>query len=150
MLACGMCCVMGLAGYSSFLDLTDGEILENFHGLIVIPLNMLLLVHLVCYMPIDFIVMRYSVVKLWGYAVAGVGVGLGRGGRDRSDRGDRGDSAESGQFLCESSGSSSNNSSRAMNTPDIDADIDTDVELSIGWHVFTTLLLLYCKYLAHI
>ena len=114
---------------------------------------MLLLVHLVCYMPIDFIVMRYSVVKLWGYAVAGVGVGLGRGGRDRSDRsdrGDRGDSAESGQFLCESSGSSSNNSSRAMNTPDIDADIDTDVELSIGWHVFTTLLLLYCKYLAHI
>ena len=55
---------MGLAGYLSFRGDTDGEILENFSGPYIVPFNILLIVHITLYIPVDFVIMRYSVVKL--------------------------------------------------------------------------------------
>jgi amino acid permease len=56
---------MGLAGYLSFRDETNGEILTNFTAPGFAFFKCMVIVHLVAYIPIDFVVMRYSVVKLF-------------------------------------------------------------------------------------
>ena len=54
---------MGLAGYLSFREHTQGEILTNFTAPGFAFFKMMVVIHLVAYIPIDFVVMRYSVVK---------------------------------------------------------------------------------------
>ena len=59
-----MCMVMGISGYLSFKDQTDGDILTNFHAPGFDFFKMMVVMHLICYIPVDFVVMRYSVVKI--------------------------------------------------------------------------------------
>jgi sodium-coupled neutral amino acid transporter 11 len=59
-----MCASMGLVGYLSFGSDTEGEILDNFaqHGYDVF--KVMVVVHLILYIPVNFVIMRYSVVKV--------------------------------------------------------------------------------------
>lgn len=61
-----MCIVMGIAGSLSFGEETSGDILENFSGHYADPFKLLLVVHLLLYIPVDFVVLRHSVVRLLG------------------------------------------------------------------------------------
>mmetsp|Transcript_8040 Transcript_8040/g.11215 ORF Transcript_8040/g.11215 Transcript_8040/m.11215 type:complete len:463 (+) Transcript_8040:78-1466(+) len=65
----GMCTSMGLAGYLSFRDYTEGDILDNFSGSGWDFMKILLIIHLLLYIPIDFVVMRHSVCKIFGWNV---------------------------------------------------------------------------------
>jgi len=60
-----MCASMGLVGYLSFADDTEGEILDNFpqHGYDVFKI--MVVTHLILYIPVNFVIMRYSVVKVF-------------------------------------------------------------------------------------
>jgi sodium-coupled neutral amino acid transporter 11 len=60
-----MCASMGLVGYLSFGSDTEGEILDNFaqHGYDVF--KMMVVIHLILYIPVNFVIMRYSVVKVF-------------------------------------------------------------------------------------
>jgi len=60
-----MCASMGLVGYLSFGDDTEGEILDNFaqHGYDVFKL--MVVIHLILYIPVNFVIMRYSIVKVF-------------------------------------------------------------------------------------
>jgi len=59
-----MCVSMGLSGYLSFKEDTQGIILDNFtaHGFDFFKI--MVAAHLIVYIPVSFIIMRYSVVKL--------------------------------------------------------------------------------------
>ena len=59
-----MCASMGVVGYLSFGDKTDGEILDNFaqHGYDIFKL--MVIIHLILYIPVNFVIMRYSIVKV--------------------------------------------------------------------------------------
>ncbi len=59
-----MCMVMGVAGYLSFGDKTEGMILDNFgqHGYDFF--KVMVVTHLILYIPVNFVIMRYSIVKL--------------------------------------------------------------------------------------
>jgi solute carrier family 38 (sodium-coupled neutral amino acid transporter), member 11 len=59
-----MCCSMGIAGYLSFRDGTEGDILNNFKSKSFDFFKFMVVMHLVAYIPVDFIVMRYSIVKI--------------------------------------------------------------------------------------
>ena len=62
-----MCAGMGIAGYLSFRNTTTGEILDNFSGHAYDFFKVMVVTHLVLYIPVAFVIMRYSVVKLiWG------------------------------------------------------------------------------------
>jgi len=62
-----MCAGMGVAGYLSFRDDTQGEILDNFVGHGYDFFKVMVVCHLILYIPVSFVIMRYSVVKLiWG------------------------------------------------------------------------------------
>eukprot|EP00607_Mallomonas_marina_P006944 CAMPEP_0182429474 /NCGR_PEP_ID=MMETSP1167-20130531/29469_1 /TAXON_ID=2988 /ORGANISM="Mallomonas Sp, Strain CCMP3275" /LENGTH=378 /DNA_ID=CAMNT_0024613205 /DNA_START=270 /DNA_END=1406 /DNA_ORIENTATION=- len=61
-----MCAIMGIAGYLSFKDTTSGEILENFPGRYADFFKALMVAHLCLYIPVDFVVMRHSVVQVLG------------------------------------------------------------------------------------
>jgi solute carrier family 38 (sodium-coupled neutral amino acid transporter), member 11 len=60
-----MCSMMGLVGYLSFGNDTEGEILDNFaqHGYDVF--KVMVVVHLILYIPVNFVIMRYSIVKVF-------------------------------------------------------------------------------------
>ena len=60
-----MCAIMGIAGYLSFSDDTDGEILEDFpqHGYDFFKI--MVVTHLILYIPVNFVIMRYSLVKVF-------------------------------------------------------------------------------------
>jgi amino acid permease len=60
-----MCASMGLVGYLSFANDTEGEILDNFpqHGYDVFKI--MVVTHLILYIPVNFVIMRYSVVKVF-------------------------------------------------------------------------------------
>ena len=60
-----MCASMGLVGYLSFADDTEGEILDNFpqHGYDVFKI--MVVTHLILYIPVNFVIMRYSMVRLF-------------------------------------------------------------------------------------
>jgi len=59
-----MCAVMGLAGYLSFQSAVCGNILINFPSKAFDFFKLMVVIHLVTYIPVDFMVMRYSTVKL--------------------------------------------------------------------------------------
>ena len=64
MIGAAMCAIMGLAGYMSFQGKVQGNILTNFTTHAFDFFKMMVVIHLVCYIPVDFIIMRYSIVKL--------------------------------------------------------------------------------------
>jgi amino acid permease len=57
--------LVGFIGYLSFGDKTSGNILDNFpqHGYDIFQLSNVL--HLILYIPVGFIIMRYSFVKIF-------------------------------------------------------------------------------------
>jgi amino acid permease len=59
-----MCAVMGIAGYLSFGRDTEGMILDNFpqHGYDIFKI--MVITHLILYIPVNFVIMRYSLVKI--------------------------------------------------------------------------------------
>jgi len=59
-----MCAGMGIAGYLSFRDNTEGEILDNFVGHEYDFFKVMVVCHLILYIPVAFVIMRYSFVKL--------------------------------------------------------------------------------------
>jgi len=59
-----MLLIMGSAGYLSFQSNVQGNILTNFPSKSFDFFKLMVVVHLVAYIPVDFIVMRYSIVKL--------------------------------------------------------------------------------------
>jgi sodium-coupled neutral amino acid transporter 11 len=61
-----MCFLVGLVGYLSFRDSTDTDILENFTGVAGIVFKVIVIFHLIFYIPGDFVIMRYSIFKLFG------------------------------------------------------------------------------------
>lgn len=64
LLGTSMCIIMGLAGYLSFRENTNGIILENFQGHQFDFFKVMVVLHLILYIPVDFVIMRYSIVKL--------------------------------------------------------------------------------------
>lgn len=59
-----MCFFTGLAGYLSFGDDTKSNILENFDGPLGGVFKTALVIHLVLYIPGDFVILRDSLLKL--------------------------------------------------------------------------------------
>lgn len=60
-----MCAIMGVVGYLSFGSSTQGMILDNFHSSGYDVFKVLVTVHLILYIPSNFVIMRYSIVKLF-------------------------------------------------------------------------------------
>ena len=66
---CGwaLCVAMGTAGYCAFGQDTDGIILANFtQGHVGDAFQMLFILHLVLYIPLDFLVARHSLLRICG------------------------------------------------------------------------------------
>ncbi|CAM9873496.1 unnamed protein product, partial [Pylaiella littoralis] len=61
-----LCYAMGLAGYLSFRDAVDGDILLNLTGTAASIFKVVVVVHLVLYIPSEVIVMRHSLYELGG------------------------------------------------------------------------------------
>ena len=61
-----MCFATGLAGYLSFGDNTDTNIIENFNGAVGGVFKVALVIHLVLYIPGDFVIMRAALLKMRG------------------------------------------------------------------------------------
>jgi amino acid permease len=59
-----MCLGMGTAGYLYFRQDTDGVIITNFTAPSYDFFKVMIVMHLICYLPAAFVVMRYSIVKL--------------------------------------------------------------------------------------
>ncbi len=59
-----MCMVIGLVGYLSFQSDTEGEILDNFPQAGFDVFKVMVVIHLILYIPTNFVIMRYSCVKL--------------------------------------------------------------------------------------
>jgi amino acid permease len=59
-----MCGGMGLAGYLTFKDDTEGEILDNFDQPGYDFFKAMVALHLIMYIPINFVISRYSLVKV--------------------------------------------------------------------------------------
>lgn len=59
-----MCVIMGVAGYLSFKSSTDGIILDNFIGAQFDFFKVMVSVHLIFYIPVNFVIFRYSFLKL--------------------------------------------------------------------------------------
>lgn len=59
-----LCVIMGVAGYISFGSETDSEILNNFPGSKYYFFKAMVVTHLILYIPVNFVIMRYSIVKV--------------------------------------------------------------------------------------
>lgn len=59
-----MCASMGLVGYLSFGSDTEGEILDNFGQHAYDVFKLMVVIHLILYIPVNFVIMRYSIVKV--------------------------------------------------------------------------------------
>lgn len=59
-----MCLGMGTAGYLYFRQDTDGVIIDNFTAPGFDFFKVMIVMHLICYLPAAFVIMRYSIVKL--------------------------------------------------------------------------------------
>lgn len=59
-----MCASMGVAGYASFKSGTVGIILDNFEGPKFDFFKVMVAGHLILYIPVNFVIMRYSIVKM--------------------------------------------------------------------------------------
>lgn len=60
-----MCSTMGLVGYLSFGDATQGMILDNFNQHPYDFFKIMVVTHLILYIPVNFVIMRYSLVKVF-------------------------------------------------------------------------------------
>ena len=60
-----MCAIMGIAGYLSFGKDTDGEILDDFPQHSYDFFKIMVVTHLILYIPVNFVIMRYSLVKVF-------------------------------------------------------------------------------------
>jgi sodium-coupled neutral amino acid transporter 11 len=60
-----MCLVMGIAGYLSFGNTTEGMILDNFPQSGYDFFKIMVVTHLILYIPVNFVIMRYSLVKMF-------------------------------------------------------------------------------------
>jgi uncharacterized membrane protein (DUF373 family) len=61
----GMCFITGLFGYLAFRGDTKSDILLNFNGTLGAIFKIIIVIHLLFYIPGDFIIMRYSLCKLF-------------------------------------------------------------------------------------
>jgi len=59
-----MCLLIGLVGYLSYRNATSVDILENFTGPVGIAFKVIVIAHLVLYIPGDFVVMRASLLNV--------------------------------------------------------------------------------------
>lgn len=59
-----MCCIMGFVGYLSFGSNTEGMILDNFTQSGYDFFKIMVVTHLILYIPVNFVIMRYSLVKI--------------------------------------------------------------------------------------
>ena len=59
-----MCAAMGITGYLSFKDKTEGEILDNFSQQPFDFFKVMVAMHLILYIPVNFTISRYSLVKV--------------------------------------------------------------------------------------
>jgi sodium-coupled neutral amino acid transporter 11 len=62
-----MCSLLGIAGYLCFGDATEAEILDNFPSTsgLANGMKVMVTVHLLLYIPIDFVIMRHSMTLLF-------------------------------------------------------------------------------------
>jgi amino acid permease len=60
-----MCMTMGIAGYLSFNNDTEGMILDNFNTHPYDFFKVMVVTHLILYIPVNFVIMRYSLVKVF-------------------------------------------------------------------------------------
>ena len=61
-----MCFVTGIVGYWSFRSSTSDNIIENFTGVAGNVFKVVIILHLILYIPADFVIMRHSAFKLVG------------------------------------------------------------------------------------
>lgn len=61
-----LCAAMGIAGYTAFKDETNGIILNNFTGHYADFFKVLLIIHLILYIPVEYVILRHSLLKLCG------------------------------------------------------------------------------------
>jgi amino acid permease len=59
-----MCFIMGLSGYLSFRNCTGNNILDNFPQKKFDFFQVMICVHLILYIPVNFVIMRYSICKM--------------------------------------------------------------------------------------
>lgn len=64
-----MCFFTGLVGYLSFGNDTETNILENFNGPVGSTFKVFLVMHLILYIPGDFVIMRAALMKLFNVDV---------------------------------------------------------------------------------
>lgn len=60
----GLCSTMGFVGYLCFSNNTQGMILDNFPQPGYDFFKIMVVTHLICYIPVNFVIMRYSIVKI--------------------------------------------------------------------------------------
>lgn len=60
-----MCMTMGIVGYLSFGSATEGMILDNFNQHPYDFFKVMVITHLILYIPVNFVIMRYSLVKVF-------------------------------------------------------------------------------------
>lgn len=58
---------MGAFGYAVFGEDTKGVIISNFSSTFGAPFKLFLVAHLILYIPIEFVVMRFSLLRLFGH-----------------------------------------------------------------------------------
>lgn len=61
-----VCIAFGVTGYLSFRDITESNILLNFNGSLGACFKILVIIHLLLYLPGDYIVLRFSFFRLVG------------------------------------------------------------------------------------
>mmetsp|Transcript_27199 Transcript_27199/g.38699 ORF Transcript_27199/g.38699 Transcript_27199/m.38699 type:complete len:451 (-) Transcript_27199:40-1392(-) len=66
-----MCMIMGLVGYFLFGFNTESIVVNNFHGHYADPFKVLVVLHLILYIPLDFTILRYSLLKCFGVSSGG-------------------------------------------------------------------------------
>lgn len=64
-----LCYFTGLAGYVAFRSATEGDILDNFSGPVAGCFKVLVVVHLILYIPSEVVILRHSLFKLAGLDV---------------------------------------------------------------------------------
>ena len=65
-----MCFFTGLIGFLSFGEDTQTNILQNFHGPVGAVFKVALIVHLLLYIPGDFVILRHSLLNMFNIDVA--------------------------------------------------------------------------------
>lgn len=64
-----MCFLVGFVGYYSFRADTDADILQDFDGTLGAVFKLAVVIHLIFYIPGDFLILRFSLFRLFGYVV---------------------------------------------------------------------------------